>query len=244
MLRCDECSFPTCSGKNCKTCKSCKHVNCIDPHCSLKPKPLNPRELPKTKEEVLNFRCQRCLLTCIICKTDEESRFSKSAMKHKSYKTQKIRCIECSHPACTNPGCITCQSCRDVKCKRLLCAKTPAPLNSRQQPTTEEEVQNFKCANCRADASTAFNCIGCHKAKHCEAFDAANVKAYLRYPQRVLLLCLECKEGGRSVRDVNLYSCHLCTRELGRLKFAKKDMENFLERKTPPLRCTDCKLRA
>jgi len=219
-----------------------RHVNCIDPNCSLKPDPLPPRVLPKTEEAVHNFRCGRCLLTCSICGTKEVTAFSKSYIKNKIYVARNIRCNECSHPACTSPDCRTCKSCRDIKCNRFSCAKTPVPLRARWRPQTLEGVQNFKCAHCTEQTSHAYKCIGCKKMKDAKVFDAAAITAYITRWYRNKLLCQECLEQGRTIRDTKLYSCRLCNRALGRAKFCTIDMNKFQQGLLRSLQCTECKV--
>ena len=131
--------------------------------------------------------------------------FSESVVHNR--KTQNVRCMDCASPACTSPGCKTCKSCRDVTCNHPACAKTPEPLNSMLSPKTLEEVQNFKCANCKDEPMNLYTRVGCKKAKSGEAFDAADVKAYTKKPHRKKLLCLECGAQGRTIRDTELYSC-------------------------------------
>ena len=150
----------------------------MDPKCSFKPDPLNPQVLPKTQEAVRNFRCGRCFLTCSICGTKDVAAFSNSYIKHKVDVAYNIRCNECSHPACTNPDCRICRSCRDIKCERLSCAKTPVPLNPKWRPKTLEGVQNFKCAHCTKQAFHICYCIGCNETKDEKAFDVAAITAH------------------------------------------------------------------
>ena len=89
-----------------------------------------------------------------------------------------------------------------------------------------------------------YTCAGCNSTKHAEAFDAADVEAHVKNPQRKNLLCLECGEQGRTLRDVKLYSCRLCARKLGRLKFGKEDMKHFQRSSQKSMRCTACKFAA
>jgi len=108
-------------------------------------------------------------------------------------------------------------------------------------PKTLEEVQNFKCANCKDDAMNLYTCVGCERAKAEEAFNAAEVKAYTKKPHSKKLLCLECVAQGRTIRDTELYTCALCKGSLGRTKFSLKDMSNFQQGMLKSLRCTQCK---
>ena len=156
---------------------------------------------PRSKQELLEWRCRNCRgLQCVVCGgVKARDCFSKSVLYHR--KTQSVRCIDCSSPACTSPGCKTCKSCRDVTCNHPACAKTPVTLNSKLPPHTLEEVRNFKCANCEDDAMNLYTCVGCKKAKSGEAFDAADVKAHAQNSHRKNLLCLECVTQGRTFRD-------------------------------------------
>ena len=216
----------------------------MDPKCSLKPDPLNSQVLPKTQEAVRNFRCGRCFLTCSICGTKDVAAFSKSYIKHKIDVARNIRCNECSHPACTNPDCRTCKSCRDVKCNRFSCAKTPVPLNAKWRPKTLEGVQNFKCARCTEQTFHTYNCIGCKKTKDEKAFDVAAIMAHEPKWEKSKLLCLECLEQGRTIRDSKLYACNVCNRVLGRAKFYETEIRNFTQRPLSVLRCTECSTKS
>ena len=172
--------------------------------------------------------------------------FSKSAYHHKGDYSRRPRCNECSnecsHPVCTNPGCRTCRSCRRVICTRFFCSKSPTPLNAKQQPKTREELQNFRCANCKDDAMKLYTCVGCKKTTSGEAFNAKEVKAYTKKPHSKKLLCLECVAQGRTIKDTELYTSAVCNGCLGRTKFSLKDMNNFQLGMLKSLRCTQCKL--
>ena len=122
------------------------------------------------------------------------------------------------------------------------CVKTPVPLNPKWRPKTLEEVENFKCAHCREQAFNIYNCLGCHQKNFTNAFDAVAIKAHVKNCNKNKLLCLECLEQGRTIRDIKLYSCHPCNRELGRAKFCTGDMNRFQQGRLRVLRCTKCKL--
>jgi len=219
-----------------------RHVNCVDPKCNLKPDPLNNRILPKTLEAVRNFKCAKCFITCSICGTKDVGAFSKSYIKHKVDLPYNIRCNECCHPACTNPDCSTCKSCRDIKCNRFSCAKTPIPMHKKWRPKTLEEVQNFKCARCKEQTFDDYNCIGCDKMKDAKAFETEAITVHRKNPDRRKILCLECLEQGRTIRDTKLYFCHLCNRRLGRAKFCISELQNFQRGRLIILQCTECQL--
>ena len=89
-----------------------------------------------------------------------------------------------------------------------------------------------------------YTCVGRKKAKSGEAFKAADVKAQVQNSQKKKLLCLQCGEQGRTIRDTELYSCRQCVRELGRLKFGKEDINNFQRGSLKSMRCTECKFSA
>ena len=241
-VRCYDCNHPVCSVPGCVTCKSCRDVNCTEKDCNKLPVALNSMLLPQEYKDVEKFRCQRCVFTCSICEeTKDATLFSKSAYHHKGDYSRTLRCNECSHPACTNPGCRTCRSCRKVTCARFYCSESPKPLNSKQLPKTREELQNFRCANCKDDP--LYTCVGCKKAKSEEAFKGEDMKAYAKKPHSKKLLCLECVAQGRTTRDTELYTCRQCVRELGRLKFDKEAIKKHFQRGSlKSMRCTECKL--
>ena len=46
------------------------------------------------------------------------------------------------------------------------------------------------------------------------------------------------------MRDVELYSCRLCNRALGRAKFSKRDIDKFHQGSVKSMRCVECKFSA
>ena len=74
--------------------------------------------------------CQNCI-TCTRCwKTKCRDDFpSTSEVLKRSYR--KRLCIDCLHPACINPDCKTCKSCRDTTCKDKKCNEKPRALMGR-----------------------------------------------------------------------------------------------------------------
>ena len=93
---------------------------------------------------------------------------------------------------------------------------------------------------CRVSGRATLTSSSASRYRHCErqsreAFTAAG-------PQSKRLLCLECADQGRTIRDTELYSCRLCNRVLGMAKFCANDMKNFQQGRLRVLRCTECKL--
>ena len=84
-VRCVDCSHPVCSVHGCTTCKTCRRMECDDQvNCLREPEALNPTLLPKTMQQVLNFKCDRCAKNaciCSLCGTRDVAAFSQSAKK-------------------------------------------------------------------------------------------------------------------------------------------------------------------
>ena len=100
--------------------------------------------------------CQSCeetsnSWTCDLC-AQKKTRVEYSSMMwmHRFYNDQRTLCLDCSRPACTSPTCKTCRSCRNETCKQLGCTEPIRPLNAKLLPQTLDDVQNFRCSNCRA----------------------------------------------------------------------------------------------
>ena len=70
-------------------------------------------------------------------------------------------------------------------------------------------------------------------------FDAIEIKKHLK-DRRKELLCNACIAKGCIQKDVRMYPCKGCGKELGRRKFRVKDMENFHQRGSA-LHCESCK---
>ena len=97
------------------------------------------------------FRCMDCeLLACFICGDQPRYAFSTSAVSHvQTKKGREVRCIDCSHPECSNPKCRTCRICRALTCRGgAACAGVIRPLQAKQQPTSMAEKLQYRCERC------------------------------------------------------------------------------------------------
>ena len=74
-------------------------------------------------------------------------------------------------------------------------------------------------------------------------FNAEEVKKHMN-DRRKELLCKQCIEKGCILKDVRMYTCRLCKRELGRAKFAKPDIDDFQRGSVQSMKCTECKFSA
>lgn len=102
-------------------------------------------------------RCRRCRPDpdvkiagheCSACgKVKHRNEYPSSMWHNKT--TQKALCFTCFHPPCTCPTCLTCPVCRDPHCEGKQCERGVVPLNSREVPKNQEEVDAFLCVNCR-----------------------------------------------------------------------------------------------
>jgi hypothetical protein len=152
-MRCIDCQHPQCTAQGCSTCRQCRDAKCTEgASCEREPAPLHAAQMPKTRVEKDTFMCSRCRCMCVLCKDVLPlPRFSQAMQDRASRKTiADIRCIDCQHPPCIEPGCRTCKRCRDVACKRKSsCDKSPKPLNSQHAPQTKKEKHKFVCSGCR-----------------------------------------------------------------------------------------------
>ena len=57
---CKVCCNPPCTAKDCKTCRICRSVTCTNSPCTNEVQALNPKQLPKTLEEVQQYICSGC----------------------------------------------------------------------------------------------------------------------------------------------------------------------------------------
>ena len=84
-------------------------------------------------------------LQCHWCGILPRSAFSKSDLHNvKAQDRRMLWCRECRSPKCTNPGCSTCQVCRDVRCDAQgKCGKELTPVNPANLPKTKKERSAF-----------------------------------------------------------------------------------------------------
>ena len=162
QTRCLDCSNPPCTVEGCTTCKICRDVHCKGgEECKKETATLNSKYLPKTLEELANFRCEKCRgFFCEICRNEKpRSEFGEGAKKNSSSLEQKTRCLDCSNPPCTMEGCTTCKLCRDAKCTDPnRCGKKPRTLNSMLLPMNKEALAKFLCENCKFPPCCGTNC--------------------------------------------------------------------------------------
>ena len=97
------------------------------------------------------FRCMDCeLIACFVCGDQPRYAFSTSAVKNIQAQGQAVRCIDCSHPECSNRQCRTCRICRALTCRGgAACAGVIRPLPPKQQPTSMDEKLQYRCERCR-----------------------------------------------------------------------------------------------
>ena len=150
-VRCIDCSHPQCSNPGCKTCKRCRSEACSKGDaCVDRIHALNPTLQPRNMEEKLAFRCTACqLVRCHICGDRPRDAFDVAALRH-GHNTRNVRCIDCSHPECSRPGCKTCTKCRMEACSLGdKCSGHIQPLHPKQQPKDLGEKFAFRCQTCR-----------------------------------------------------------------------------------------------
>ena len=125
---------------------------CLD--CSETPEPVHPTKVPRTKEEIASFRCDRCeLISCCIC--GDQPRNTLATLGRITTKGDSIclQCKDCWHPQCTSKSCSTCRTCRSVSCNRKgSCQQPVIPLNAKELPTNLEGKPNFRCSACKFPA--------------------------------------------------------------------------------------------
>ena len=100
--------------------------------------------------------CVACTPTvthaCHLCGIEKrEASYTTATWAHKSYKDREILCIDCFHPKCVVPSCITCTQCRDEKCRARTgnCKKQPKALEKKDKPANIDAVQRFLCGRCK-----------------------------------------------------------------------------------------------
>ena len=111
---------------------SCTSPGCLDAATIKKDTPLPSYLWPKTKEELAKYRFLACRerWTCVTCHNLHlQTNFSSRERIHKYLHYDKPVCLDCMHPACSNPTCTTFKSCRSTTCKEgPSCTKDPEPL--------------------------------------------------------------------------------------------------------------------
>ena len=99
------------------------------------------------------FRCMDCeLIACFVCGDQPRYAFSTAAVHEtqKNTKSRAVRCIDCSHPECSNRKCRTCRICRALTCRGgAACAGVIRPVQAKQPPTPMAEKPLFPCERCR-----------------------------------------------------------------------------------------------
>ena len=100
----------------------------------------NTSNTAKEESSTQRIKCGRCMMP--ICRDD----FPRKSEVLKSSKIKRI-CIDCSHPACTNPSCKTCKVCRDTSCKKKRCNKKPRALLGKAAQYLGRAAQ-YECDAC------------------------------------------------------------------------------------------------
>ena len=109
QLVCVDCSNPACISAACSTCRVCRDPACTRLQCDQPIKPLNPKELPTSLEDVKNFFCQNCRFPCALCTVPKGERdFPKSMWHHRFTRDRRVLCFDCCRPRCTSSECETC----------------------------------------------------------------------------------------------------------------------------------------
>ena len=69
---CKTCCHPPCSAPHCKTCPICRDPACRKrTTCTATMVPLSPKQMPKSKEDVLAYLCAQCRpITCKVCRRE------------------------------------------------------------------------------------------------------------------------------------------------------------------------------
>ena len=152
---CKICCNPPCTAKDCQTCRVCRSVNCRNDPCTDEVKPLHPKQLPRTLEEVHQYICLGCEgHKCDVCgRNQPQSAYSSGMWTNRYKKERRTLCKECARPPCSAKHCRTCPVCRNEKCKkttrRSRCTDDIEPLHALLLPRTMEEVLEYLCGSCR-----------------------------------------------------------------------------------------------
>ena len=108
------------------------------------------------------------------------------------------------------------------------------------------DVQLF-CHAIRRDRITTLRCLDCKSLVKCAACKTGYQKTYWSKTERnsaqqqsTALVCKACREKGCTARDVHLYTCTSCRKELGFARFDVHSIKHFKDHGRLSLTCKSC----
>ena len=129
-------------------------------------------------------------------KLHPQTNFSAREIQHKYIMRHKPMCLDCMHPACSNPQCQTCKACRNPKCKEgSNCEKEPEPLVGAALSMLKKTKL---CSACRNDI--LMYCSDCGKLVDEERTNKSS--------RNKLVKCYDCLHPPCSVTACN--TCKIC----------------------------------
>ena len=147
---CKTCCRPPCTNPLCATCERCRDPSCSKQgHCKATLIALNSNCLPTVLEELDTWLCANCeRFGCELCGNEFDGDGFTASMWCHRYSQQRTLCKTCCRPPCTNPGCPTCNICRDPTCsKRGRCKAALKALHPKCLPTKVQELDTWLCDN-------------------------------------------------------------------------------------------------
>ena len=217
--------------------------NCRYPPCGRCRKPM-PRG--GSKEEFdrggkVEWICGDCLkleelanqkFPCCVCGPQPRYAFADTALAHLK-NDRNIRCIDCSHPACSRPGCKTCTKCRSVRCRKDdLCSNYVHPLQAKQQPKNLEEKRRFRCESCRYPP-----CEVCRKPMPIGSRQRFTKSGNAEWTCGDCLTLEENRKVQAANRSEELLECMKCKKMLSAGRFSKSRWQH---RRTQQAECLTC----
>ena len=171
-IRCIDCSHPPCSKPGCTTCRKCHSESCrLGELCSSGIEAVAPSLQPRTLDEKQQFLYLACqTVPCYVCGEQPRDAFDPAALRNRK-NSQNLRCIDCSHPPCSQASCTTCKKCRSESSRQGdFCASGIEALPPSLQPKTLDDKQRFLCLACQT--------VPCHVCgdQPRDAFDPAALR--------------------------------------------------------------------
>ena len=228
---CRDCRSPSCTNPACPTCKVCRDAECKSPgSCGKELVTLNPFTLPKTEEDRKTFLCLACLpIPCTLCGPRPRVAFIESAVRHLKVGRQ-VRCIDCSHPLCSAPGCTTCRRCRSETCRKPnQCKATIKPLQAKKQPGAMIEKLQFRCESCRYPP-----CLVCKKQMPKGSRGRFDKQDSLEWTCGDCLTLEESRKVRARDRGEELLECTSCHQSLSCASFSESRWRNRKEKSGMP----------
>ena len=144
-----------------------------------------------------------------------------------------MRCIDCSHPLCSAPGCTTCRRCRSETCRKPnQCKATIKPLQAKKQPGAMIEKLQFRCESCRYPP-----CLVCKKQMPKGSRGRFDKQDSLEWTCGDCLTLEESRKVRARDRGEELLECTSCHQSLSCASFSESRWCHRKEQKAICLKC-------